>query len=333
VTGRPSTALPVRILGTASVVPGPPRTTAEIVQHLDKPGDAAKWEQRTGIKTRHWVEPRALATPLAAEAIRRALERAGMEPTDLRRILYVCSNGGDALFPATAHGVAGELGLAGSCDAFDIANACMGFLTALDVAARSVVTGLGPVAIVSAELNSRGIRPSDHRPYLVFGDAVAAAIVGEGEPGEGILASFLGNDASLPDDVYADTPLLTGKREYAQFKGTNAQILEIAMRTLVAGLNGLLERADVALKDVEWVLPHQGNGAMLDAMMAGLGLDPAKVIRVVDEVGAVTSACIPVSLDRLLRTRPVRPGDRILMAGLGGGLSYGATLYRVGRDG
>jgi 3-oxoacyl-(acyl-carrier-protein) synthase III len=320
----------VRILGTASLVPGRQRSTAEIVRNLDTPGDPARWEERTGIKTRHWVEPCALSAPLAAQALREALEVAGMAPTDLRRILYVCSNGGDTLFPETAGKVAAGLGLRGTCDAFDVANACMGFLTALDIAARSVATGAGPVGIVAAELNSRGIRPTDHRPYLVFGDAVAAVILGEGRPGEGIVASFLANDASSPDDVFADTPLLTGKREYAQFRGANVQLVEIAMRTLKAGLDGLLERAQVAIGDIEWVLPHQGNGAMLDAMVAGLGLDPAKMVRVVDEVGGVTSACIPLSLDRLLRTRPVRPGDRILMAGLGGGLSYGASLYRVG---
>jgi 3-oxoacyl-(acyl-carrier-protein) synthase III len=267
---------------------------------------------------------------MAVETLKAALAVAGMEATDLRRILYACSSGGDVTFPATANLVAAGLGLQGSCDAFDVNNACMGFLTALDIAARSVATGLGPVGIVAAELNSRFIRPNDHRPYLVFGDAVAAIIVGDARPGEGIVASFLGNDASAPDDVFGETAQLTNKRPYVEFRGSNVEILQIAMRTLQKGLTGLLERSDVALHDIEWIVFHQGNGVMLDFMVATLGLDPARVIRVVDEVGAVTSACIPLCLDRLLRTRPVRPGDRILMAGIGGGVSYGATLYRVG---
>jgi 3-oxoacyl-[acyl-carrier-protein] synthase III len=108
------------------------------------------------------------------------------------------------------------------------------------------------------------------------------------------------------------------------------EILQVAMRALEAGLTGLLEQANVALRDVEWIIFHQGNGVMLDFMMTALGLDPARVIRVADEVGGVGSACIPLCLDRLLKTRPVRAGDRILMAGIGGGVSYGATLYRVG---
>jgi 3-oxoacyl-(acyl-carrier-protein) synthase III len=330
VSELPAIALPVRILGTASVLPGPPRTTAEIVKNLERPSDAAKWEQRTGIRARHWAEPKALATPLAVEALKGALAAAGMEATDLRRILFVASHGGDVTFPATANLVAAGLGLRGTCDAFDVNNACMGFLTAFDIAGRSVATGLGPVGIVAAELNSHCIRPSDHRPYLVFGDAVAAVIAAEARPGEGILASFLGNDASAPDSVFGDNPQLTGQREYAQFRGNNVEMLLLAMRTLEKGLTGLLERSTVALRDIEWIVFHQGNGAMLDFMLSELRLDPARVIRVVDEVGGVTSACIPLCLDRLFRTRPVRPGDRILMAGIGGGVSYGATLYRVG---
>jgi 3-oxoacyl-[acyl-carrier-protein] synthase III len=330
VSDAPAIALPVRILGTASVLPGPPHTTAEIVKNLERPSDPAKWEQRTGIRARHWAEPGALATPFAVEALKGALASARMEATDLRRILFASSHGGDVTYPATANLVAAGLGLEGTCDAFDVNNACMGFLTALDIAARSVATGLGPVGIVAAELNSRIIRPSDHRPYLVFGDAVAAAIVGEGRPGEGIVASFLGNDASAPDAVFGESAQLTGRREYVQFRGGNVALLQVAMRTLMAGLTGLLERSTVALHDVEWIVFHQGNGAMLDFMVAELRLDPARVIRAADEVGAVTSACIPLCLDRLFRTRPVRPGDRILIAGIGSGVSYGATLYRVG---
>jgi 3-oxoacyl-[acyl-carrier-protein] synthase III len=238
------------------------------------------------------------------------------------------------MFPATAPLVAAELGLDGTCDAFDLANACMGFLTALDIAARSVVTGLGPVAIVSVELTSRGIKLADHKPALVFGDAAAAAIMGTApsgaDPDQGVLATFLGNDASKPDDVFADTPQLTGAPVYLQILQTSAESTIIAMRALQAGLDGLFSRTQVALGEIEWIVPHQGNGVMLDAIVKQLRLDPARVVKVVDEVGGVASACMPLALDRLRKSGRVRPGDRILLAGLGGGISYGAMLYRVG---
>jgi 3-oxoacyl-(acyl-carrier-protein) synthase III len=325
---------PVCILGTASLLPGPPRATREIAGLLVPPRDPVLCEERTGIKTRHWVEPRGPVVPLAARALRDALADAKLAATDLERLIFTCSNGGDMMFPASAVLVAAELGLDGTCDAFDVANACMGFLTALDIATRSIATGLGPVGIVSAEVNSRGIHPGDHKPYLVFGDAVAAAVVGaapEGaDPHRGVLATFLGNDASSPDDVYGNTPQLTSVPAYALFRKTSLESTAIALRALEAGLAGLLARTQVALGDIEWIVPHQGNGVMLDAIIVGLGLDPARVVRVVDEVGAVTSACVPLALDRLRKSGRVRPGDRILLAGLGGGISYGAILYREG---
>jgi 3-oxoacyl-(acyl-carrier-protein) synthase III len=321
---------PVGILGTGTVLPGRRRTTAEVLDDLGKGEQAARYEALTGIHTRYWCRPDQRVASLAAEALALALVDADLDATALRRIILVYSGVNDLMFPATANRVAAHLGLRGSCDAFDLCNACMGFLTAFDLAARSVATGLGPVGVVSAELTSRAIRPSDWRPYLVFGDAVAAAIVGRSRDGSDVLASFLGNDGSHPLDVFAEHSSLTGTKEYIQFSRSSGEIFEIAMRGLGAGLDGVLQRARLRLDKIEWVLPHQPNGAMVDKMLAQLRIDPARVVRVVDEIGSVASASIPVSLDRLRRTRPVKPGDRILMAGVGGGISYGGILYRVG---
>lgn len=322
--------LPARILGTGSVLPGLPRTTPEIAAALPVPRDPLEWEQKTGIKTRHWVEPGTRVAPLAVEALRGALDMAGLPATALRRIIFVTTASPDMSVPATANHVAAGLGLSGSCDAFDVRNACMGFLTAFDIAARAVATGLGPVGIVSGELNSRGIHLGDHRPYLVFGDAIGAAVVGAARPGEGVLAMFSGNDGTLPADVFGEEPTLTGKREYAQFASPSREIVAIATRALQNAIETVLAQAGVRLSDVEWVLPHQPNGVMVKLFTEQLGIDPARMVIVVDQIGSVGSASIPVSLDRLMRTRPVRPGDRILMAAVGAGVSYGAVLYRVG---
>jgi 3-oxoacyl-(acyl-carrier-protein) synthase III len=328
------TVPPACILGTASLLPGPPRATQEIASLLVSPRDPVRCEEKTGIRTRHWAEEGADIVPFAVEVLRGALADAKLAATDLARIILTCSTGGDVMFPATAALIAAELGLDGTCDAFDLNNACMGFLSALDIAWRSVATGLGPVAIVSVELASRGIHTGDHKPYLVFGDAAAAVIVGAApdgaDPQQGVLATFLGNDASTPDDIFVETPQLTGGPEFLQILRTSAESTAIVMRALRAGLEGLFARTNVALGDIEWIIPHQGNGVMLKAIIAWLKLDPARVVRVVEEIGGVASACVPLALDRLWKSGRVRPGDRILLAGIGGGISYGATLYRVG---
>jgi 3-oxoacyl-(acyl-carrier-protein) synthase III len=320
--------IPVRILGTSSVLPGPAVTTAELCARVGR--DAAEVERKTGIRTRHFAPPGTKASDVAATALRGALEAAGVEAKALRRILCVTSMGGDVTTPATANRVAAALGLAGSCDAMDLSNACMGFLSAFDLAARSVATGLGPVGIVSVELLSRTTTPEDPRPYLVLGDAAAAAVLGTGRPGEGVLGVALGNDGLLPTDVVLENPHVTGKREWMRFLTPSKEMTRVALDALLRAARAVLDEAGVALGDVEWVLTHQPNGSMLEAILGAMDVAPERSVRVVDTVGSVGSASLGTGLDRLLRTRPVKPGDRILMVGVGAGVAHGAVLYRVG---
>lgn len=321
--------IPVRILGTATALPGRPVTTEEVVARVMPGKDPAVILGKTGVRARHWAPPRALTADLAAAALRDAAAAGGVPLTELKRVILVTSTGGDYMGPATANAVLHALGIDDLCDAFDLVNACMGFVSAFDLAARCVATGLHPVGIVSAELMTRFIRPEDPRPYVVFGDAAAAAVLGPGRPGEGILGSFLRNDGSHNYTVFADQPMLTGKIEHAQFALPNVKLVRIAVDALRKGAQAVLAQCGADIGDIDWVLPHQPNGAMLDLIVSALGVDRARIVPVVDEIGSVVSASIPASLDRLMRTREVRAGDRILMIGVGSGLSYGAILYRV----
>ncbi|WP_338872992.1 3-oxoacyl-ACP synthase III family protein [Myxococcus stipitatus] len=320
--------IPVRILGTASLQPGPSVTTEALCARVGR--DAHEVLSKTGILTRHFAPPEMKTADVAAQALRGALDAAGLEARALRRIICVSSMGGDVTTPATANRVAAALGLAGSCDAMDLSNACMGFLSAFDVAARSVATGLGPVGIVSVELLSRTTTPEDPRPYLVLGDAAAAAVLGAARPGEGVLGVSLGNDGTLPPDVVLENPHATGKPERMRFLTPNKAMTRVALEALMRAAHSVLAEAQVALSEVEWVLTHQPNGRMLDAVMDALGMRAERGVRVVDTVGSVGSASLPTALDRLLRTRPVKAGDRILMVGVGAGVAHGAVLYRVG---
>jgi 3-oxoacyl-[acyl-carrier-protein] synthase III len=219
----------------------------------------------------------------------------------------------------------------GACDCFDLNNACLGFLSALDVAARGVATGQGVVAIVVAELGSRFITPDDPRPFFVFGDGAAAVVLtAGGENGEGILGSVLRNRPGNAGGVVLAHPGLTGARETIRFTKPNARMLDLALDLLRDSTDAVLAEAGLRLDDVEWVLPHQPNGVMLDAFVHALGVDAERVVRVVHETGSVGAASIPISLDRLMSSGRVRSGDRILMVGVGAGLSSGATLLRAG---
>jgi 3-oxoacyl-(acyl-carrier-protein) synthase III len=322
--------IPVRIAGTAGVVPGPLLSTAELVRRALPSTPPADVEAKTGIATRAWAAPGTRMADVGAEALRGALARAGLEASDLRRILFVTSTGGDALIPTTSSSIIAALGLRGSCDGFDLSNSCMGFLSALDTGARAVATGLFPVGIVVVEMLSRHLVPEQHRPYVVLGDGAAAVVLIRGEADEGIVGASFGTDRTLGNTVHLGHPCVTGQPEHMQFLGSNRELTEIGVSTLVRAARAAVEPCGARLEDIEWIVPHQPNGSMLKKMIAELGVDPARVVPLVDELGSIGAASIPMSLDRLFRTRPVRPGDHILLAGIGAGVSYGAVVYRVG---
>jgi 3-oxoacyl-(acyl-carrier-protein) synthase III len=319
-----------RIAGTGSAVLGAPRSTAELSRLALPDRDPAEIERRTGISTRHWIDPDATAAELAVAALLPALEAAGLAPRDLRRLVFVSSTGGDVLIPATANDVLDRLGLDGSCDAFDLNNSCAGFLTGLDLGARSVATGAGPVAVVAAETFSRYLSPRSPRPYLVLGDAAAAVILCPAVRGEGILATDLFNSAELRGRLSHAHPGRAARREPIAFTPSHEEMTLSAIRLIRASSARALSRAGLTIDEVAWVLPHQPNGEMLARIVEALGIDAGRIVPVVDVIGSVGAASIPTSLDRLLRTRPVRPGDRVLMVGVGGGTAGGAILYQSG---
>jgi len=323
--------LPARIAGTAHVAPGRAVSTAELARRLDPPVDPDELVRRTGIVSRHFAElgPRA-GTELGVRVLRLALEDAGLRADALERLIYVTSNGGDDVTPANATRVAAALRLADTCDCFDLVNACVGFLTAFDVAARSIATGSGPVGIVVVELCQRVIGPEDPRPFVIFGDAAAAVVLDRGADGDVMLASWLRNDGIAGGDVHLHHPFATGKIENVYFTTSGSRMGTDAVGYMRRAADAALGRAGLRLQDIEWVLPHQPNGRLLERIIEGLSLDPARVVRVVHDVGSVSSASIPISLHRLRESGRVRPGDRILMLSVGTGLAYGAVLIQVG---
>jgi 3-oxoacyl-[acyl-carrier-protein] synthase III len=267
--------------------------------------------------------------PLGAAALRGALDAAGLFPEALKRVVFVSSMTADRTCPATGNLVVAALGINRRCDTFDVNASCLGFLRGLDIAARSVATGLGPVGIVSVELGSRVIHPEEPRLYMRFGDAAVATVVGEARPDEGILACHHVNHSLDLDEVYAQNPQRSSRPELFEVRPVDTARRAAALSALGDSIQRVLARARLRLDHVDWFLLQQPSGRRLDSILPALGLDPARVIRVVDELGAIGSACIPAALDRLLRTRTLRPGARILFAGTGGGGGAGAVLYQV----
>jgi 3-oxoacyl-[acyl-carrier-protein] synthase-3 len=321
--------IPVRILGTGTAFPGRPIPTSEIAARVIPPADPDALFAKTGIKTRYHSAPGALITACAVPAVRAAVENAGIELRDVRRVILATSTGGDVIGPSTANVIIHELGLDNRADAFDVINACSGFLTAFDIGARSVATGLYPVVVVASEVVTRGLKPEIPRPYVVFGDGAGAAVLGPGRPGEGVVGCSFVNDGGVGSTVFVAQPTLTHEIEFVRFVVSNGDMARIVLGGMRATLKDLQDRHGLGVADMDWVILHQPNGPMIQAVLAELGIDPAKAVNTVEDVGSIVAASVPVCLDRLFRTRPVRPGDHILMLGVGSGVSYGGIIYRV----
>jgi 3-oxoacyl-(acyl-carrier-protein) synthase III len=319
-------AIPMAILGTGTVSL-PTLSSAAVAERM---GVAeADLVRKTGILARTVAPPGARFGALGAEAIRRALAAAGLEAAALERIVFVNTTAGDDFCPATANHVARELGLARTFDGFDLNNACCGFLTALDLAARCVATGYGPIAIVAVEIFTRFVEPGEPRSYAIFGDAAAAAIVGPPRGRGAILASCLRNEPADIEAVQMKRETGTGKEPILRFGTSSAQMLKLGVELVVECVTEVLRRAETTVAELRWVAPHQPNGPMLDQLLAAIGVAPSQYVRVVHEQGSLGAASIVVGLDALLRSGHARPGDRGLLFALGAGASYGAMVIEL----
>jgi len=307
--------------------------SAELLSEAFPERDAEALQARIGIDSRCWAGPDDSHASMAAQAVQSALDAAGMHASELGRLIVTYTTGGDLLGPATANVVVDLLGIKGTCDCFDLNNACMGFLSGMDIASRCVATGARPVAVVASEMLSRYLAPENPRTYVIFGDAAAAAIVGPSRGDDGVLGSWMANDGSRRGSVTLHHPGLTGERAIIDFGRPNAEIEALALDSLAMAADEALQQAGLSTEDIRWVLPHQPNGALFKAVGERLGIPADRLVPIVQESGCVSSASIPLSLDRLARSGRIQAGDHLLLVGVGEGLSYGAMIYRVGAAG
>lgn len=315
------------LLGTGSALPARCVTTDELLP-LAFPGrNHDDLRAKVGIRTRYWLGEGDSATSLSVEALRRALDMSGLAARDLSRILFVTQTGGDYGIPANANHVAAALDVDDTCDCFDVNNTCTGFLTGLDIAARSVATGMGPVAVIAVETFSRNLSTKEPRAMMVFADGAAACIVGAARSAdEGILAVHLRNNAMLRGRILHAHPQ---PGMYYQFAPTGKELADAAVACIGHASRTVMAQAGLGPDEVDKFLPHQPNGPLYRAIAGDLGFGEEKLWPVVDDVGSLGAASAPYSLDQAIRGGAVRPGMTLLMAGVGSGTSYGAVLFRT----
>jgi 3-oxoacyl-[acyl-carrier-protein] synthase-3 len=312
-----------RIVGTGSYLPPRVMKNDEFAARLET-SDA--WiRERTGIVQRHIADEAQASSDLALEASRAALAAAGVGAHELDLIIVATSTP-DYIFPSTACLLQAKLGVKG-CAAFDVQAVCTGFVYALATADTFIRSGQYKRAlVVGAEVFSRILDWDDRGTCVLFGDGAGAVVLAaSAEPG--LHANVLHADGSQVGLLCVPGNVNRGAIAGSPFLQMNGQgVFKFAVRVLEEAAREVVEAARMKMDDVDWLIPHQANVRILDATARKLGLPQERLVITVDHHGNTSAASIPLALDEFVRAGRIVRGQRILMEGVGGGFTWGATL-------
>jgi 3-oxoacyl-[acyl-carrier-protein] synthase-3 len=320
-----------RITGTGSYVPPRRLSNADLVAELAAKGVETSDEwivERTGIRARHFVDDGVYSSDLALEACKGALQAAGLDAKDIDLIIVATSTP-DMVFPSTACILQNKLGANGGA-AFDVQAVCSGFVYALTVADAMIQTGAANKAlVVGTEVFSRLLDFNDRTTCVLFGDG-AGAVVLEASDTPGILASDLHADGKhvgilcVPGHVanghILGDPLL---------KMDGQAVFKLAVGVLESAARATLAKAGKTEADIDWLIPHQANIRIMQSTAKKLKLPMDKVVVTVDQHGNTSAASIPLALDAAVRAGQVKPGQTLMLEGVGGGFTWGAVLLTL----
>jgi 3-oxoacyl-[acyl-carrier-protein] synthase-3 len=315
-----------RIVGTGSYLPRNVVTNDDLARRMDT---SDEWiRARTGIRQRHIAEPEQTSSELALEASRAAIADAGIAPQDIDLIIVATSTP-DFIFPSTACLLQAKLGIKG-CPAFDLQAVCSGFVYALATADLFIRAGRHRCAlVVGAEVFSRILDWNDRGTCVLFGDGAGAVILGAGDT-PGIMANALHADGSYAGILATPGTVCGGKVTGDPFLRMDGQaVFKFAVKVLEDVARETLQMCGQQVSDVDWLIPHQANVRILHATAKRLGLPLAKLIVTVDLHGNTSAASVPLALDVARRDGRIKPGDKVMLQGVGGGFTWGASMVRM----
>ena len=319
----------VGIIGVGKYLPARVLTNAELEKMVET---SDEWiTTRTGIRERHIAAPEEATSDLAIKASREALVSAGIEAKDLDLII-VTTVTADHQFPSTACYVQAALG-ATKAVCFDIAAACSGFIYGLACAENFIKSGAYKNAlVVSAETMSRFTDWSDRSTCVLFGDGSGAAVLGEVESG-GIISSYMGADgtktglldmAAGGSRLPASAETVAKRQHFVHMEGN--EIFKIAVVNLAEAAQAALKKAGLKCADVKWIIPHQANLRIINAMSKRLGFENAQVYLNIDRYGNMSSASTATALVEAVQEKKIKKGDIVLLVAFGAGLVWGAMI-------
>jgi 3-oxoacyl-[acyl-carrier-protein] synthase-3 len=312
-----------RIVGTGSYLPERVVTNAEFARRLDTTDEWIR--ERTGIAQRHIAHASQTSSDLALQASRAALAAAQVKPEALDLIVLATSTP-DYVFPSTACLLQAKLGVHG-CAAFDVQAVCSGFVYALATADSFIRAGTHRCAlVVGAEVFSRILDWNDRGTCVLFGDGAGAVVLARAEQ-PGLHASVLRADGSHAGILSVPGNVCGGRivgSPYLQMQGK--EVFKFAVKVLDEVARETAAAAGVPLGEIDWLIPHQANVRILEATARKLGLPLERLVVTVDHHGNTSAASVPLALDEYVRAGKIRAGHRVMLQGVGGGFTWGATL-------
>lgn len=317
------------VRGCGSFLPEKVITNDDMTRIVDT---SDEWiRDRTGIRERHIASDDEKTSDLAVAAARAALDRAGMAPGDIDLVI-VATTTPDLTFPSTAAIVQAKLGIELGA-AFDIQAVCTGFIYAMATAEKFVSSGQHKRALViGAETFSRILDWSDRSTCVLFGDGAGALIL-EGVPeseadGRGVMNSYLRCDGRMVDLLYVDGGVSsTGTIGHVRMQGN--KVFREAVIRISEAMERVIADAGLAISDIDWFVPHQANERIINGVVRKLDLRPDQVINTIGGQGNTSAASIPLAYCQGVDDGRIRPGDLVLIEGMGGGLTWGAALLRA----
>lgn len=290
--------------------------------------------QRTGIRERHIAEDGEVTSDLAVRAAQQALERAGVEPDEVEFII-VGTTTGDMPFPSTANFVQHKL-RAKRAGSVDIWAACTGSVYSLSIAAQYIQTGkYRTVLAIGAETLSRISDWTDRGTCILFGDAAGAVVLRPSPDDSGIIDTDLYSDARYAELLYqpgggskhpASHETVDKRMHYVKMKGN--EVFKVAVRMLGECALAILKKNGFRPDQVDLFIPHQANLRIIEAAAKRLQLPMGKVFVNIDRYGNTSAASIYVALEEAWSQGRIKPGDLLLFAAFGGGLTWGSALVR-----
>ena len=320
-----------RITGTGSCLPSRRLTNADLADELATSGVVTTDDwivERTGIRARHFAAADVCSSDLGVEAAQQALQAAKLLASDIDLIIVATSTP-DMVFPSTACILQNKLGAHG-CAAFDVQAVCSGFIYALTIADAMIKAGSATKALViGAEVFSRLLDFKDRTTCVLFGDG-AGAVVLEASRTPGILASDLHADGKHVGILCVPGHVSGGKvLGDPVLKMDGKAVFKLAVGVLDEAARATLAKAGKVAADIDWLVPHQANIRIMHSAAKKLKLPMDKVVVTVDQHGNTSAASIPLALDGAVRSGKIKPGQLLMLEGVGGGFTWGAVLLHL----